>query len=43
MDIGVLLDSNAYGSPMKVFEYWAMRKAVVAPSVPPVLASSLAT
>jgi glycosyltransferase involved in cell wall biosynthesis len=37
MDIGVLLDSNAYGSPMKVFEYWAMGKAVVAPSVPPVL------
>jgi len=37
MDIGVLLDSNAYGSPMKVFEYWAMGKAVVAPTVPPVL------
>jgi glycosyltransferase involved in cell wall biosynthesis len=37
MDIGVLLDSNAYGSPMKVFEYWAMGKAVIAPSVGPVL------
>jgi glycosyltransferase involved in cell wall biosynthesis len=37
MDIGVLLDSNAYGSPMKVFEYWAMGKAVIAPSVRPVL------
>ena len=37
MDIGVLLDSNAYGSPMKVFEYWAMSQAVVAPTVPPVL------
>ncbi len=37
MDIGVLLDSNTYGSPMKVFEYWAMSKPVVAPSVPPVL------
>lgn len=37
MDVGVLLDSNAYGSPMKVFEYWAMAKAVVAPSVEPVL------
>lgn len=37
MDIGVLLDSNAYGSPMKVFEYWAMGKAVIAPSVAPVL------
>jgi glycosyltransferase involved in cell wall biosynthesis len=37
MDIGLLLDSNAYGSPMKIFEYWAMGKAVVAPAVPPVL------
>jgi glycosyltransferase involved in cell wall biosynthesis len=37
MDIGVLLDSNAYGSPMKVFEYWAMGKAVIAPRVGPVL------
>jgi glycosyltransferase involved in cell wall biosynthesis len=37
MDIGLLLDSNAYGSPMKVFEYWAMGKAVIAPEVAPVL------
>ena len=37
MDVGVLLDSNAYGSPMKVFEYWAMGKAVIAPTVAPVL------
>jgi glycosyltransferase involved in cell wall biosynthesis len=37
MDIAVLLDSNTYGSPMKIFEYWGMGKAVVAPSVPPVL------
>ena len=37
MDIAVLLDSNAYGSPMKIFEYWGMGKPVVAPSVPPVL------
>jgi glycosyltransferase involved in cell wall biosynthesis len=37
MDVGILLDSNAYGSPMKVFEYWAMGKAVIAPSVDPVL------
>ena len=37
MDVGVLLDSNAYGSPMKIFEYWAMAKAVVAPRVAPVL------
>lgn len=37
MDVGLLLDSNTYGSPMKVFEYWAMSKAVVAPAVAPVL------
>src|SRR6185312_9217301 len=37
MDIAVLLDSNAYGSPMKIFEYWGMGKPVVAPSVVPVL------
>ena len=37
MDITVLLNSNAYGSPMKVFEYLAMGKAVIAPSVEPVL------
>jgi len=37
MDVGVLLDSNHYGSPMKIFEYWAMAKAVIAPRVPPVL------
>ena len=37
MDIAVLLDSNSYGSPMKIFEYWAMEKAVIAPSVAPVL------
>lgn len=37
MDITVLLNSNAYGSPMKVFEYLAMEKAVIAPSVEPVL------
>lgn len=37
MDIAVLLDSNNYGSPMKLFEYWAMGKAVIAPRVEPVL------
>jgi glycosyltransferase involved in cell wall biosynthesis len=37
MDIAVLLDSNTYGSPMKIFEYWGMGIPVVAPSVPPVL------
>ncbi len=37
MDIAVLLNSNRYGSPMKIFEYLGMAKAVVAPTVPPVL------
>jgi glycosyltransferase involved in cell wall biosynthesis len=37
MDIAVLLDSNRHGSPMKIFEYLGMAKAVVAPGVPPVL------
>jgi glycosyltransferase involved in cell wall biosynthesis len=36
MDIAVLPDSNQYGSPMKIFEYMAMGKAVVAPRVAPV-------
>jgi glycosyltransferase involved in cell wall biosynthesis len=34
MDVAVLPDSNR--SPMKIFEYMAMGKAVVAPRVPPV-------
>lgn len=37
MDITVLLNSNAYGSPMKIFEYMGMGKAVIAPSVGPVV------
>ncbi|CAN5159209.1 glycosyltransferase family 4 protein [soil metagenome] len=37
MDITILLNSNAYGSPMKIFEYMAMGKAVIAPSVGPVV------
>lgn len=37
IDVGVLLDSNDYGSPMKVFEYWSMGKAVIVPRVAPVL------
>ena len=37
MDITVLLNSNAYGSPMKIFEYMGMGKAVIAPAVKPVL------
>lgn len=36
MDIAVLLNSNAYGSPMKIFEYMGMQKAVIAPAVGPV-------
>lgn len=36
MDITILPDSNTYGSPMKIFEYMASRKAVIAPDVPPV-------
>ena len=36
MDITILPDSNGYGSPMKVFEYMAMKKSVVAPDVQPV-------
>lgn len=36
IDIAILLNSNEYGSPMKIFEYWAMAKAVIAPSVAPV-------
>ena len=37
MDACMLLDSNDYGSPMKVFEYMALAKPVVAPRVGPVL------
>lgn len=36
MDITILLNSNAYGSPMKIFEYMGMEKAIIAPSVGPV-------
>lgn len=35
--IGVMPDSNEYGSPMKVFEYMAMARAVVAPDYPPLM------
>src|SRR5690606_7095436 len=34
-DVGVMPDSNVYGSPMKVFEYMAMGKPVVVPDYPP--------
>ena len=36
MDIAVLPDSNDYGSPMKIFEYMAAAKAIVAPDYGPV-------
>ena len=35
MDICVMPHSNAYGSPMKVFEYMAMEKPVIAPRLGP--------
>ncbi len=34
MDIGLMPNSNDYGSPMKIFEYMAMGKVVVAPELP---------
>jgi glycosyltransferase involved in cell wall biosynthesis len=34
-DIAVMPDSNEYGSPMKIFEYMAMGKPVVAPRLGP--------
>jgi glycosyltransferase involved in cell wall biosynthesis len=37
MDIAVLPHSNEWGSPMKIFEYMAMAKPVVAPGVGPVV------
>lgn len=37
MDVAVLPDSNDYGSPMKIFEYMARGRAVVAPDYGPVL------
>jgi glycosyltransferase involved in cell wall biosynthesis len=36
MDITVMARSNWYGSPVKIFEYGAMQKAIVAPNVIPV-------
>jgi glycosyltransferase involved in cell wall biosynthesis len=36
-DVAVLPDTNDYGSPMKMYEYLAMGKAVVAPDYGPVL------
>lgn len=34
-DVGVMPDSNEYGSPMKIFEYMAMAKPVVVPDYGP--------
>jgi glycosyltransferase involved in cell wall biosynthesis len=36
MDICVLPDSNNYGSPMVLFEFMAMAKAIVAADLPPI-------
>ena len=35
--VGVMPDSNAYGSPMKIFEYMAMARPVVVPDYAPLL------
>ena len=35
MDIAVMPNSNAYGSPMKIFEYMALGKATIAPRLGP--------
>ncbi len=37
LDIAVIPHSNAYGSPMKLFEYMAAGKLVVAPWLPPIV------
>jgi len=36
MDVCVIPNSTWYGSPTKLFEYGAMRKPVVAPTLPPI-------
>lgn len=36
MDITIIPNSNAYGSPMKLFEYMAMGKAVIMPRLGPI-------
>ncbi|MEH6625332.1 MAG: glycosyltransferase family 4 protein [Motiliproteus sp.] len=36
MDFGILPDSNDYGSPMKLFEFMAMAKGMVAPDFSPI-------
>jgi glycosyltransferase involved in cell wall biosynthesis len=36
MDITIMADSNSYGSPVKIFEYGGMGKAIIAPDNIPV-------
>ncbi len=36
MDIAVMVSATEYASPVKMFEYMAMGKAIVAPRVPPI-------
>ena len=36
MDLGILPDSNDYGSPMKLFEFMAMGKGMIAPDFSPI-------
>ena len=36
-DVAVLPHSNVYGSPMKLFEYMAAGRSVVAPRLPPIV------
>lgn len=37
MDFGILPDSNDYGSPMKLFEFMAMKKGMVCPDFSPIV------
>ena len=37
MDLGILPDSNDYGSPMKLFEFMAMGKGMIAPDFSPIV------
>lgn len=35
-DVAIMPDSNPFGSPMKIFEYMVMEKAVIAPAYAPI-------
>ena len=35
-DVGIVANSTSYSSPMKMFEYMAMAKPVIAPKIPPI-------